>query len=121
MTITMRPPKYRPSLSAQEISDCIYALELSLPTSAALPTLRIFQMKQSLGMVVPTNSSTATSQAATHIKEQPTAEDLAALNAEMLEFAAKVSINAANTSNQEAFLDHHIDQPRSAHNLEDII
>lgn len=109
MTITMRSPKYRPSLSAQEISDCIYALELSLPTSAALPTLRIFQMKQSLGMVVPTNSSTATNQA-THIKEQPTAEDLAALNAEMLEFAAKLPAQA----NQANPL-------HNANNLEDII
>lgn len=53
-------PKYRPSLSAEEIADCIESLELSLPSSTALGVLKLFQMKQSLGKVVPTNASRLT-------------------------------------------------------------
>lgn len=49
--------KYRPSLSASELEDCVSALLSSNPNSSALSTLQIFCMKLKLGKVVPTNAA----------------------------------------------------------------
>lgn len=49
--------KYRPTLTADEISDIISALESHNPASSALATLKVYAFKQSLGLVKPATVS----------------------------------------------------------------
>lgn len=53
----MKIPKYRPSLSAQELQDCADALAVHNPNSTALAVLRLVIFKQCNGLMVPTNTS----------------------------------------------------------------
>lgn len=88
MSITLRSPKYRPSLSADEIADCIAALEQTNTLSSALASLRLFQMKQSLGRVVPTNSTAAQQYNSKPVKDNPTDEELLEMQASILKEVA---------------------------------
>lgn len=72
----MKPLKYRPSLSAQEITDCVEALEIYNIHSTALKVLRVFLFKQSQDMVTPTNISGATGAIAARGKSIKSDRDL---------------------------------------------
>lgn len=62
--------KYRPTLTSEEISDIIAALEIHNPISSALGTLKIFAYKQSLGMVKPASQRASTSAKIVETPEQ---------------------------------------------------